>query len=391
MNNHRPYPLRLGFIGGGSTSAVGYTHYSSSHLDGLFRLEAGVFSRRAEINLASADTYEIDPARLYPCWRTLLEAERGRLDAIAVLTPTPAHTEIVITALEAGYPVICEKSLATSSAECRAIHQTVKRQQGFLAVTFNYSGYPMVRELRELIRRGELGDIQQVHVEMPQEGFARRTESGDKPQPQSWRLSDYTVPTISLDLGVHIHHLIHFLTAAEPQQVIADHAKYGNFPSVIDNVNCIARYSNNISASIWFSKSALGYRNGLKIRIFGSKASAEWLQVAPEQLHLAHADGRRTVLDPGSGILRIAGQPRYNRFKPGHPAGFIEAFANLYADIARMLCSGTPDARDEEGYVYGADHAEEGLRFLEAAHRSVKRNTWQSLEPSHQDNPHHEK
>lgn len=387
--SHHPYPLRLGFIGGGAASAVGYTHFSSSHLDGFFRLEAGVFSRHPETNLASANTYEIDHTRLHPDWRTLLDIERGRLDAIAVLTPTPAHTEIVIAALEAGFPVICEKSLATSSAECRAIRDVVTRQQGFLAVTFNYSGYPMVRELRELIRLGELGDIQQIHVEMPQEGFARRTASGDKPQPQTWRLNDYAVPTISLDLGVHIHHLIHFLTGAEPQQVIADQTTYGNFPSVIDNVNCLARYSSNISVNIWFSKAALGYRNGLKIRVFGSKASAEWLQVAPEQLHLAHADGQRSLLDPGSGTLKVAGQPRYNRFKPGHPSGFIEAFANLYTDIARLLASGKSAAQDEEGHVYSADHAEEGLRFLEAAHRSARHNGWQPLQPPHQDTAHH--
>ncbi|NMG33208.1 gfo/Idh/MocA family oxidoreductase [Azoarcus sp. TTM-91] len=388
MTTPAPQPLRLGFIGGGATSAVGYTHYASTHLDGLFQLEAGVFSRNAATNAASAKAYGIAAGRMHPDWQTLLQAERGRLDALAILTPMPSHAEIVIAALEAGFPVICEKPLGTSRDECVAIQQAVEQNQGFLAVTFNYSGYPMVRELRALIHAGELGEIQQIHAEMPQEGFARRSASGEAAKPQAWRLSDYAVPTVALDLGVHVHHLIHFLTGAHPLQVIADQSTYGNFPAVVDNVNCLARYSSGISANIWFGKAALGYRNGLRIRVFGSKGSAEWLQVAPEQLQMAYADGRRCSLDLGSGGLTVASQPRYNRFKPGHPSGFIEAFANLYTDIARQLRIGSLAAPDGENYVFGADHAVDGLDFFEAAHRSAQEHSWQHLGRS-QDTPAH--
>lgn len=380
-------PLRLGFIGGATNSAVGYTHFSSSHLDGHFRLEAGVFSRHGEVNKASAATYEIDDRRVYDDWRSMLERERERLDAIAVLTPTPTHAEIVVAAIEAGYPVICEKALATSSAECRTIREAIARHKGFLAVTFNYSGYPMVRELRELIEDGVLGEIQQIQVEMPQEGFARRTATGEHAKPQPWRLSDYGVPTISLDLGVHLHHLIDFLTAgAKPLEVIADQGTYGNFSTVVDSVNCLAHYERNIRVNVWFTKAALGYRNGLKIRIFGSEGAAEWLQTAPEQLSLAHADGRKTLLDLGSGTLKVAGLPRYNRFKPGHPSGFIEAFANLYADIAASLAARRAAAgRKGSPYVFGADHAEEGLAFLESIDASTRARAWQPVPfaPSH--------
>lgn len=373
-------PMRLGFIGGATNSAVGYTHFTSSHLDGLFRLEAGVFSRHDDVNKASAATYEIDGDRLYSDWRSLLAGERGRLDAIAVLTPTPSHAEIVLAALDAGYPVICEKALATSSAECRAIRQAVAKNNNFLAVTFNYSGYPMVRELRELIEHGALGDIQQIQVEMPQEGFARRTAAGERCTPQPWRLNDYGVPTVSLDLGVHIHHLVAFLTGgAKPLEVIADQTSYGNFATVIDTIDCLARYERNIRVNIWFTKAALGYRNGLRIRVFGSEGAAEWLQTAPEQLSLSHADGRRTVLDLGSGTLEVAGQPRYNRFKPGHPSGFIEAFANLYADISASLKAHLSASGSASPYVFGADHAEAGLAFLESIDASAKTRAWKSV------------
>lgn len=370
-------PLRLGFIGGGSTSAVGYTHFSSSHLDSLFQLEAGVFSRREAVNRASGRAYQVDENRVYPDWRALLDGERGRLDAISVLTPTPDHTDIVIAAIEAGFPVICEKSLATSSADCQRIGEAVSRHDGFLAVTFNYSGYPMVRELRELVQRGELGTLHHVEVEMPQEGFARHTATGEKPQPQPWRLSDYTVPTISLDLGSHVHHLVDFVTGGlKPLAVTAQQSSYGNFPAVVDNVNCLARYENGFSASIWYSKSALGYRNGLRLRLFGSEGSAEWLQTAPEQLQLGFADGRRMQLDLGAGNLRVASQPRYNRFKPGHPTGFIEAFANLYCDIAARLRARQAQTADSSPFVFGALHAEEGLQLLEAIDRAAHQQAW---------------
>ncbi|MCS5693736.1 Gfo/Idh/MocA family oxidoreductase [Cyanobium sp. FGCU-6] len=143
---HHP-PLRIGFIGGGLNSAVGYTHYTSSHLDGLFRLEAGCFSRDAAINHATAELYAVHPSRTYATWRKMVEAEGGRLDAVVVLTPTPSHAEIVSALLEVGFLVICEKALATSVAECTAIEGSLAEHQGFLAVTYNYSGYPMFREL----------------------------------------------------------------------------------------------------------------------------------------------------------------------------------------------------------------------------------------------------
>lgn len=370
-------PLKLGFIGGGTTSAVGYTHFASSRLDGLYRLETGVFSRHESVNHASGRAYQVAEHRVHPDWRSLLESERGRIDVLSVLTPTPDHAEIVIAAIEAGYPVICEKSLATSSADCRRIGETVARHRGFLAVTYNYSGYPMVRELRERVLRGELGKLHHIEIEMPQEGFVRHSASGEKPQPQPWRLNDCSVATLSLDLGTHLHHLMDFLTdGLKPIAVAAQQSSNGNFPAVVDNVNCLARYENGLSASIWYSKSALGYRNGLRIRLFGSEGSAEWLQTSPEQLQLGLADGRRMLLDLGSSALLMAAQPRYNRFKAGHPSGFIEAFANLYCDIADQLRAHCAQTGETSPYVFGARHAEEGLALLEAIDSAARQHAW---------------
>lgn len=365
-------PLSIAFIGGALNSAVGYTHFNASRLDGQFRLEAGCFSRDAEQNENTADVYGVDRARCYSDWRALLVAEKGAIDAIVILTPTPTHAEIAIDAIEAGYPVICEKALATSSEECNRIQAAVKQNQGYLAVTFNYSGYPMVRELRRMINEGRFGRLQQIHIEMPQEGFLRVNAN-----PQAWRRKDYAVPTVSLDLGVHVHHLVDFLSnGLKPMALVGEQASYGEFPGIIDNVYCLARYEQELRVQAWWGKTALGHRNGLRVRVYGEKGSAEWYQMDPEVLRWADNDGHHYLLDRGSGEAKTAQEVRYNRFKAGHPSGFIEAFANLYADFAEELHGLIDGAMIGNPYVFGVEHAAEGMRIMELVSDSARSNKW---------------
>ena len=171
---------------------------------------------------------------------------------------------------------------------------------------------------------------------MPQEGFIRVDAQGNKPVPQSWRLSDGDIPTLHLDLAVHLHQIVHYLTGQKPEAVVSDQNHYGWFSGVVDNASCLCRYTGDIQGQFWFSKSALGHRNGLRIRIYGDHGSAEWYQANPEELVLSYMDGRREILDRAAAV-EISNQRRYNRFKAGHPAGFVEAFANLYSDIADGL------------------------------------------------------
>lgn len=360
-------PLRLAFIGGAINSAVGYAHFVSSHMDGRFVLHAGAFSRNPDVNQASGRAYGIDASRVFDDWRKVVDLAPGAVDAVVVLTPTPSHFDIVKTLLAAGLPVICEKALAATHDECHELTMRAQQFEGFLGITFNYSGYAMVRELRNIIARGELGEIHFIQAEMPQEGFLKVRKSGDLVRPQDWRLRDGAVPTISLDLGVHLHHLVGFLTGGRsPKCVYATSSSHGHFKDVIDNVNALVSYD-GLSASYWFSKSAIGYRNGLSIRVFGSRGSARWVQAEPERLELAGPTGALTTIDMGSPDLAEASLPRYNRFKPGHPTGFIEAFANLYVDLADTIAARKSGRRDYvNSFVFGPDHAAEGLALLEA-------------------------
>ena len=369
-------PLRLAFLGGGTNSAVGGAHRAALSLDGLFQLTAGCFSEEDEINRDSAIQYGIPDIARFKSLDELLEKDPADFDAIVILTPTPCHHAHTIRCLEAGVPVICEKSVGTTSAEVAEIRNVARSRDGFVVPIYNYTGYPMVRELKDMIAAGRLGRIQQLHVEMPQEGFLRRQPDGSPPHPQSWRETDGDVPTVSLDLGVHAHHLVHFLCNEHPERAVATESRFGAVQNVVDNVIAIAEYSGGIVCNFWYGKTALGYRNGLRVRVCGDEGSAEWFQMEPETLFFNDLQGGRHSIDRGSDETRVACQDRYTRFKVGHPAGFIEAFANHYEDIADAYRAHQRGESPENPYVATIDIALEGMLFLEALTRSSNQHEW---------------
>lgn len=371
--------LRIGFIGGGENSAVGTTHKIASQMDGKWQLQAGCFSTHSEVNSVTGDSWGVQKERIYSDWQQLLISEKGELDAIAVLTPTPLHAEIVEKSIAAGFAVICEKALVTSSKEANRLKQVAEDNNGFLAVTYNYTGYPMVRELRNIIATGKLGKLNQIHIEMPQEGFMRVDKNGDKPCPQKWRTVDQEVPTSYLDLGVHLHQMVSFLSAEKPVEVVAMNNNFGLVSDIIDNTMCLAKYTNNLDVQIWFSKCALGHSNGLRVGVFGTLGAAEWFQLQPESIKFSDNSSHKQIIERASVELNVASELRYNRFKAGHPAGFIEAFANHYYDIAQSLIDFKQTGNGASPWVFGADVAIEGLLFLEAMGRSARNKTWEKV------------
>lgn len=361
--------LKLALIGGSIDSIAGYPHVVASRMDNRFEVIAGAFSRNPEINKETAKKYAVD--RLYDDWKIMIDEERDNMDAAVVLVPTPMHLDIIKQLLKSDIAVICEKPLVSSSDETNEIKK-IYSDRSFLAVTNNYSGYPLVRELREIIRSGDLGKMISLELNMPQESFLRPPRSVK--YPQAWRLVDSGIPTICLDLGVHLHHLVYFLTAMEPDEVMADFNSFSKY-NIIDDVKMLLKYPGNTSASFWFSKTALGHRNGLSISIYGEKGSAQWVQEFPERLEMSFDNGQKTILDRGC-ALRSGNHARYNRMIAGHPSGFIEAFANVYSDIADALLQFSREGRVESGFIYGLSHAESGLKLFESAVQSHKNRCW---------------
>lgn len=373
MQNYKE-PLKLAFIGGGVESAIGYTHYIASQMDHLFTVSAGCFSRKDGVNKKTALTWGVEDNHLYSNWEVLLENEVQNVDAVVILTPTPDHYEMAIKALDLGYRVICEKALATTHEEGLEITKKVDEKKAFFAVTHNYTGYPMLRELQNMIQNDKLGKITNINIEMPQESFARLV-NGNKPIPQTWRLADGKIPRVSLDLGAHLQHMVYFLTNENPTELVADQSSFGWFPQIVDNVSCIARYKSGMRSQMWFGKSAIGHRNGLRVRVYGTKASAEWFQLNPEELLFNTIHGDRMIIDRASNVS-VSNQLRYNRFKSGHPAGFIEAFGNLYFDIAEKLRQYKVDGNHNIDWSYDAMQATIGLEVFEAIQKSSTENRW---------------
>ncbi len=371
--------FKIAFIGGSITSAVGRAHKISAEMDGLFKLSAGCFSRDQAQNNASAANYGIEQNRSYPNYRELVESEKKDIDLFIILTPTDQHYSQILKLTRMGIPIVCEKTITRNAQEALHLKQVMgPDKSSFLRSISNYTGYPMVEELKAIVRSGTLGDLCHIHCEMPQETYLRVDPEGRPIKPQDWRLKDDNrVPTVSLDLGIHIFNLIDYITEERPLQVTSTTSNHGNFKGIADSINCIGKYTNNLDINIWYGKTALGHRNGLKIRIYGKKGSLEWEQSYPEIIRYSNSHGYISILERGAEGLLKANSSTYNRFKAGHPAGFIEAFANYYHKIYKDF-----KAFKEGSIEYnavGIDKSIEGLKFLEAIQQSSAEERWITL------------
>lgn len=369
--------MKLGFIGGGINSAIGTTHKIAAQMDNRFVVHSGCFSRQKKICKETAEVWNIE--KYDTDFIKYLDEEQNNIDAVVVLTPTNFHTPVILEALKRNIPVICEKTLTDSLSDAKQIKTAIEQNNGFLAVTYNYTGYPMVRELEAMVRHGKLGDVIQVNIQMPQESFIRLDPMGNIPVPQSWRLKDGDIATVSLDLGTHVSNLVSFLTGEKPIEVVAKANSYGHF-DVIDNIMCLLRYTGGIDCHMWYSKSALGHKNGLKVEVYGTKGSAIWYQMDPEFLEYNDNAGRNIMLDRSSKEILVANTPKYNRFKSGHPAGFIEAFANHYLDIHDALHTyRTEKGRPYNRYVFDIHESIRELSLMRSIERSIQNNRWEQI------------
>jgi predicted dehydrogenase len=370
---------QVAFLGGGVNSAVGEAHFSSLNLLGNVQIVAGCFSRDSDINKMSGIRYNVNLDRLYTSLEELIVNEKGKIDLIIILTPSNQHKEQVIKCIENNIPVICEKSLACDLIEMLEIENKFLKRKNFLAVIYNYLGYPMIRELKSLIQSNNFGKLLHIQIEMPQESFIRVNNNGVPLTPQNWRLKDGEIPTILLDLGVHLHSIIKYVTNLMPVNCVSTSTSVGNFSSIKDNISSMIEYENGMMCNMWVSKIASGNRNGLAIKLFGETGSAEWVQENPEILLIANNKGKKLILDRGSNDILISNLPRYTRFKAGHPSGFIEALANYYFDIfisyENYLISEDSTLTD----CYGIKESIEGIFLLKGITDSSNSKKWEKI------------
>jgi predicted dehydrogenase len=359
--------LKLAIVGGGINSAVGEAHISALLLTNLYQITTVFFSRDFQLNELSRTKYNLTES--YICFNIEdLIAQKKNYDFVIVLTPTDTHFEILMPLINENIHIICEKALVSSLGQAYDLKKALSNSTSKLFVIYNYLGYSMIKALKKIVNNGNLGEISNIQIEMPQEGFAR--VKNNKPiSIQPWRLEDDFIPTLSLDLGVHLHILIHYLFDIKPENVFARYNFTGNYKQIVSDVNAIITYENSVVCNMWFSKIALGYLNGLKIRIFGALASAEWIQAEPDKLYIANSLGDKQIIDKNNNIIQDLNINHYERFKPGHPTGFVEALTNYYSDIWKSF-KGFESCENKE--VFGIEESIEGIELFNLFSESVR-------------------
>ena len=371
----KSYKYKIGFIGGGIDSLIGATHFRSIALHTKLELVSGVFSINNLINYKSAKIYNVPKNRVYTDIDTFLKKE-SKLDAIVLITPIPGRLKTLIKIFKSKIPLIAEKPLVANLKEVKLIKSLIKKNN-FLSVIYNYTGYPMVREMKDIIRRKNFfGQLKSILIEMPSGIFHHKQVSKKR---ANWNIKDGIIPNVVLNLGSHVFNLMYFLTNEKVDKLVAQSSKSFKYKKTIDDLMCIGNLKNNSNFNLWFSKAALGHDNGMKIRVYGENASLEWLQTNPEQLTINTNKKQTFKIDRGSLFAKISKQKRYNYFIPGHPTGYLEAFANHYYDIFENLECFKKKMKFKNNYTFGYEHASQVIASLYALNKSTKSKKWEKV------------
>ena len=374
--------IRLGMVGGGRGAFIGAVHRIAARLDDQYELVAGAFSSDPERSAASAA--DLGVARSYGSYAEMAQKEARRKDgieAVAIVTPNHMHAPVAVEFLKRGIHVICDKPLTATLPEAKKLAKTAEANGVVFALTHNYTGYPMIRQAREMIAAGTLGDIRLVNVEYIQDWLSEPIEATGQKQ-ADWR----TDPARSGaggatgDIGTHAFNLANFVTGLTLQELSADLQSFVAGRRVDDNGHIMMRYTSGARGTLWCSQVASGQENGLRLRIFGTKGGIEWEQENPNYLWVAPLGQPRYRLTrggPGSGDAAA----RLTRIPSGHPEGYLEGFANIYAEAARAIIARRDGTALDSAVIFpGLKEGLEGVAFVDACVRSSKRNgAWVSL------------
>jgi len=365
--------IRVGILGGGFNSAIGAAHLAAIRMDGKFVFGPCLFSHLEEENRHSHEQYGIVWNGKHSNLDEWLNENASKLDVVIILTPSPLHKEHIVKIANHDLAFITEKPVACSTKDVAEIRNLFKRNpliKGYFI--HNYSGYPMFRELVLRVKGGSIGKIHHVRIQMPSDGFARERVIG---KPQAWRQIDPEVPMIMLDLGTHMHHLVAMILGLNPSKVLGRMNKMVNSFGVFDNVEIWEQRADNIEVTYWMSKAHLGEKNGLCVEVYGADGSLTWKQMEPDILFESDLNSNVSVINRGS-ISKEAS--RRDRFKPGHPTGYIEAFANFYCDLAEDFLA-PKGVGATNNWIRPIEDALIGIDFLSAAARSHNSGNWEDV------------
>ncbi len=368
-------PIRWGMIGGGQGSQVGALHRYAAALDGQFELVSGAFDHRETESVAFGVGLGLSSDRAYGSWQQMLENEASCSDPVqmvTVATPNYLHYEITKAFLEAGIHVLCEKPLTVTVAEAAELMEISERTGSLCGVNFGYTGYPLVREMRSLVRSGKLGDIKLVKCNFSHGHHAdANAEANDRVR---WRYTpEYAgISGQFIDCGIHALHLASFVSGLEPKSVNADLASIVPSRQLDDDAMVNVRFENGAVGRIWTSSVAIGRQHGLEVEVYGTLAGMRWRQELPNQLFFSTLDQRTTIIERGAVYLSEEAKSS-NRVTVGHAEGIIEAFANIYLGMATCIRNDSMD-REQKPDAFVIPTAQDGWVSMRAAQAAVSSN-----------------
>lgn len=371
--------LRFGMIGGGRGAFIGAVHRIAAHMDGKAELVAGAFSSDPERSKASAADLFVAPDRAYGTYQEMAKAEAAlpadkRIDFVVIVTPNHQHFPPAKLFLESGFNVVLDKPATFDLAEAKKLRAIVKKTKKVLVLTHNYTGNVMVKQARELVQNGAVGDIRKVVVEYPQ-GWLSSFLEGDNQKQAAWRTDPKRSGAAGCmgDIGTHAENLARYITGLEIDSLCADLTTFVKGRKLDDDGNVLVRYKGGAKGILHASQISIGDENMLNIRVYGTKAGLEWRQEFPNELVVKYADKPREIWRRGNGYISEHGK-KFTRIPFGHPEGYLEAFANIYLEAFRAIeaeLAGQPQPKDldyptiEDG-VYG-------MAFIDTVVKSSKR------------------
>ena len=363
--------VRYGMVGGGPGAFIGAVHRKAAAMDGVIELVAGAFSSTPEKSRQQGRELYLPEERVYGSWQEMLEKEGRlpegeRIDFVSIVTPNVSHFEIARAFIEGGFHVVCDKPMTTTIEDAEELCRLVERNSTVFALTHNYTGYPMVKQARELVRQGKLGTIRKIVAEYPQGWLAHATGIN------MWRL-DPKVAGISSavgDIGLHAWHLARYMTGLETESLCADLTTFGTGYELEDDANLLVQYEGGARGIVYSSQISVGEENGLRVRIYGTEAGLDWRQENPNYLDLLYADRPAQVYKRGNDYLDPV--VRHNSRLPfGHPEAFIEAFANVYVNAARTMAARLA-GEDPGEFDTDFPTVQDGARGVHFIHRAIE-------------------
>ncbi len=368
--------LRYGMVGGGPGAFIGEVHRKAAALDGHMELVAGAFSSSEEKSRKMGKQLQLSEDRVYGSFKEMAEKEAAlprekRIDFVSVVTPNHLHFPVCKAFIEAGIHVICDKPLTNTVEEAEELCRLVDEYDVVFGLTHTYTGYPMVKEAREMVRNGKLGKLRKIVVEYPQGWLSQPIEQEGAKQAE-WRTDPDRAGVSSAvgDIGTHAENLVEYITGLRMEKLYADITSFVEGRELEDDANLLVHYEDGVKGILYCSQISVGEENDLRIRIYGTKASLDWSQENPNYLSVKYPDKPEEIYKRGNEYLSDIANFN-NRIPPGHPEGFIEAFANIYRNVGLTILA---KDRGEEPETFAADFptVQDGAIGVHFTHKTIE-------------------